>query len=81
MFVVIGALNWLMVGLFELDLVATIFGSSTDIFARIIYSIMGLASIVLIYVAVKHSGYIDVGGTTREGEELFRHDDRDNDVK
>lgn len=29
--VIIGAINWLMVGLFELDLVATIFGGSTNI--------------------------------------------------
>jgi len=33
--VIIGALNWLLVGLFEMDLVATIFGASTNIIAKI----------------------------------------------
>jgi len=77
--VVIGAFNWLSVSLFQFDFVAGIFGTQADIFARIIYGLVGLAAIILIYVAVKHGGYIDVGGTTREGEELFRHDDRHHD--
>ncbi len=43
--VVIGALNWLLVGLFQYDLVADLFGGSTTFLARTIYSIVGLAGL------------------------------------
>ncbi len=44
--VIVGALNWGLVGLFEFDLVAFIFGSSTSILSRILYSLIGLAGIM-----------------------------------
>ncbi|BDP77429.1 DUF378 domain-containing protein [Enterococcus faecium] len=37
--------NWLLVGLFELDLVAMIAGGSTTIFAKIIYIVVGICAI------------------------------------
>ncbi|MBM7688173.1 DUF378 domain-containing protein [Enterococcus ureilyticus] len=43
--VIVGGLNWLLVGLFEFDLVATIFGGSTTILAKIIYVLVGLSAI------------------------------------
>jgi uncharacterized membrane protein YuzA (DUF378 family) len=58
--VIIGAINWLSVSLFEFDFVAGIFGATTDPFSRIIYGLVGLAAIILIYVAVKNRGIIDV---------------------
>ncbi|HAQ1497981.1 TPA: DUF378 domain-containing protein, partial [Enterococcus faecium] len=39
---IVGGLNWLLVGLFELDLVAMIAGGSTTIFAKIIYIVVGI---------------------------------------
>lgn len=42
--VIIGALNWLLVGLFEYNLVDSIFGS-LSIISRIIYIIVGLAGL------------------------------------
>ena len=39
--VIIGALNWLLVGIFKLDIVAVIFGNLTWL-SRIIYTIIGL---------------------------------------
>jgi len=60
--VIIGAINWLSVSLFEFDFVAGIFGATTDPFSRIIYGLVGLAAIILIYVAVKNRGIIDVSG-------------------
>lgn len=44
--VVVGALNWLLVGLLEFDLVATITGDEfgeVNILSRIIYVLVGLA--------------------------------------
>lgn len=43
--VIIGALNWLLIGLFQYDLVATIFGGSTRFLSRAIYTIVGLAGL------------------------------------
>ncbi len=44
--VIIGALNWGMVGLFQFDLIASIFGGSDEILPRIIYTLVAIAGIV-----------------------------------
>ena len=46
--VIVGALSWGLVGLVNLDLVASIFGAMT-VLSRIVYTLVGLAGI---YVAV-----------------------------
>ena len=46
--VIIGALNWLLVGIFSFDLVAFIFGSMSVV-ARIIYGLVGVASLWVIF--------------------------------
>lgn len=43
--VIIGALNWLLIGLFQFDVVAAIFGGQAAIVSRIIYIIIGIAGI------------------------------------
>ena len=43
--VIIGALNWLLLGLFQYDLVAAIFGGSSSIVSRTIYTLVGLAGL------------------------------------
>ncbi|WP_090935344.1 DUF378 domain-containing protein [Pelosinus propionicus] len=43
--VIVGALNWLLVGLFKVDLVAAIFGGQTSFLSRIIYVLVGLSGI------------------------------------
>src|SRR5262245_37354498 len=49
---VIGALNWGLVGLFNFDLVATIFGHLSAI-SRVLYVIIGLAGLYLIVDAAR----------------------------
>ncbi|MGI6064952.1 MAG: DUF378 domain-containing protein [Bacillota bacterium] len=46
--VIIGALNWGLIGLFRFDLVATIFGGQSALLSRIIYTLVGLAGIYAI---------------------------------
>lgn len=50
--VIIGALNWLLVGLFSYDLVAGLLGGDaireSSLLSRIIYSLVGISGIVLI---------------------------------
>ena len=43
--VIIGALNWLLVGIFQFDLVAAIFGGSAAVLYRIIYILVGIAGL------------------------------------
>lgn len=43
--VVIGAINWGAIGLFQFDLVAWIFGGQDAIISRIIYTLVALAGI------------------------------------
>ena len=43
--IIIGALNWLLVGLFRYDLVAAMFGGEGAFLSRIIYSLVGIAGI------------------------------------
>ncbi|HZJ83157.1 MAG TPA: DUF378 domain-containing protein [Clostridia bacterium] len=50
--VIIGALNWGLIGLFQFDLVATLFGGSHTLLSRIIYTLVGVAgaySITLLF--------------------------------
>ena len=42
---IIGSLNWGLVGLFQFDLVAWLFGGSDAILSRIIYTVIALAGI------------------------------------
>ncbi len=43
--VIIGALNWLLVGLFQFDFVATIFGGQASLLSRIVYTLVGIAGV------------------------------------
>ena len=42
--IIIGAINWGLIGLFQFDLVATIFGEMS-IISRIVYGLVGLSGL------------------------------------
>ena len=42
---IIGGINWLLVGLFRFDLVAYLFGGQAAMISRVIYTIVGIASL------------------------------------
>ncbi len=50
--VIIGALNWLLIGLFKFDIVATLFGQ-ISVLSRIVYTLVGLSGIVSIGIYSK----------------------------
>ncbi|MBD3398343.1 DUF378 domain-containing protein [Candidatus Micrarchaeota archaeon] len=50
--VIIGGLNWGLVGLLNLDLVQLLLGS-IPILAQIVYIVVGLAALYMVYFAVK----------------------------
>jgi len=51
-FILIGALNWGLIGFFRFDLVAALFGIFT-IPARVIYALVGLAGIYFIIYLIE----------------------------
>ena len=50
---IIGAINWLLVGLFRFDLVAYICGVQASTLSRIIYTIVGIAGLWCISLLFK----------------------------
>ncbi len=53
--VLVGSLVWLLVGLFDFNLVAFIFGSgSAAIVSRIIYSLVGISALWMIFYWVMY---------------------------
>lgn len=44
---IIGGLNWGLVGLLNFDLVAYLFGSAASMMSRIIYVLVGISAIVV----------------------------------
>lgn len=43
--VIIGAINWGLVGFFQFDLVAMIFGGMSSVVSRIVYALVGIAGL------------------------------------
>jgi uncharacterized membrane protein YuzA (DUF378 family) len=49
--VIVGGLNWLLVGLFKFDLVAAVTGSSfgqTNVLSSVVYALVGVSAIALL---------------------------------
>jgi hypothetical protein len=53
---IIGAVNWGLIGLMDINLVALIFGSGT-MFSRIVYTLVGICGIVNIGLLLEHNEY------------------------
>ena len=57
--VIIGALNWGLIGIFSFDLVAFLFGGQAAIVSRIVYTLVGLAGIWAISLLFKETEGIE----------------------
>lgn len=53
--VIIGALNWLLIGVFGYDIVGAVFGGQMALFSRIVYTLVGLAGIWCISLLFNHA--------------------------
>jgi len=53
--VIVGGVNWGLVGFFKFDLVAQIFGDMSAL-SRVVYALVGLAALYLIYTVSKLAG-------------------------
>ena len=47
--VIVGGLNWGLIGVFDFDLVASIFGNMSAL-SRIVYDLVGLSAVYLLFV-------------------------------
>ena len=47
---IVGALNWLLIGIFAFDLVAFLFGTMS-VLTRIVYSLVGVSALWMFFIA------------------------------
>lgn len=52
--VIIGAINWLTIGLFGFDFVGVVFGGQMAMLSRIVYTLVGLAGLWCITLLFSH---------------------------
>ncbi|WP_010631363.1 DUF378 domain-containing protein [Sporolactobacillus vineae] len=53
--IILGGINWGLIGFFQFDLIATIFGGTYTAVARIIYGIVGLCALYSLTLLFKPS--------------------------
>lgn len=51
--VIIGALNWGLIGFFNYDLVAALFGGQSAFISRVVYSLVGLSGLIAVSLLVR----------------------------
>ena len=54
--VIIGAINWGLIGFAQFDLVANLFGGQDALLSRIVYTLVGLAGVYCITLLFKSRG-------------------------
>lgn len=65
--VIIGALNWGSIGLFQFDIVAWIFGGQGAILSRIVYTLVALAGIWCISLLFRETDSMTVTESDENG--------------
>lgn len=56
---IIGGLNWGLIGIFQFDLVAWLFGGQDSIISRIVYTLVGLAAIWCISLLFRRKALVE----------------------
>ena len=56
---IIGGINWGLIGIFQFDLVAWIFGGQDAILSRIIYTLVGIAALWCISLFFRENDLVD----------------------
>lgn len=59
--VIAGALNWGLIGLFELDAIAWVFGDSTALGSRIVYTLVAVAGVWCVSMLFSDTGNRRIG--------------------
>lgn len=56
--VILGSVNWGLVGIFQFDLVAWLFGGSDALISRIVYTVIALAGIWCVSLLFRDNGRV-----------------------
>ena len=56
---IVGCVNWGLVGIFQFDLVAWLFGGSGSLFSRLIYTVIALAGLWCISFLFRGKGFLE----------------------
>ena len=56
---IVGCVNWGLVGIFQVDLVAWLFGGSGSLFSRLIYTVIALAGLWCISFLFRGKGFLE----------------------
>ncbi|MGM8216567.1 DUF378 domain-containing protein [Bacillaceae bacterium W0354] len=78
--VIIGAINWGLIGFFDFDLVATLFGGQDAALSRVIYSLVGISGLIcisLLFVSDREEYVRNVNYATEFSEETDPTDFRE----
>lgn len=57
---IIGGVNWGLVGIFEFDLVAWLFGGQTTLLSRIVYILVALSAIWCISLLFRDDSHVEI---------------------
>lgn len=70
--VCVGSFNWFTIGILQYDFVAGLFGSQANIFSRLVYTLVGVASIIVVFNLLKNKGkfIISFKKASKEYEEM-----------
>ena len=64
----LGGLNWLMIGALQYDFIAGIFGTQANVFSRIIYVLIVVASMYILVVTIFSKGKLKLFGYKKKKE-------------
>lgn len=56
---IVGGLNWGLIGIFQFDLVAWLFGGVDSLFSRVIYTLVGLSALWCISLLFRRRTFIE----------------------
>lgn len=59
--VIIGAINWGSIGLFQFDIVAWMFGGQAAVVSRIVYTLVALAGVWCISMLFRENEHLKLG--------------------
>ena len=56
---IVGCVNWGLVGIFQFDLVAWLFGGSGSLFSRLVYTVVALSGLWCSSFLFRGKGFLD----------------------
>ena len=70
---IVGGLNWASIGFLQYDFIAGYFGTQASIFSRLVYIVIGIATIYFIFMCFKYKGRIKL--IDRKQKESYTNED------